>query len=176
MAEREYKDSEGNVVTLDKLVRIEPEWAANIIRWYEGKLEKRTAALRESVTAIDDWIRTTAPEHCGADHLAETYNRISSNGGTLAYAAALQAKNREALSDEWGKSRGSELHEEWCPNNEGGHSSMVEHLASNQGVAGSSPAGRSMCPGDACPGCTACWADDMLAPAEEPVVERRGTK
>ena len=40
MAEREYKDSEGNVVTLDKLVRIEPEWAANIIRWYEGKLDE----------------------------------------------------------------------------------------------------------------------------------------
>lgn len=40
MAEREYKDSEGNVVTLDKLVRIEPEWAVNIIRWYEGKLDR----------------------------------------------------------------------------------------------------------------------------------------
>src|SRR5690554_1535640 len=53
MAEREYKDSEGNVVTLDKLVRIEPEWAADIIRWYEGKLDRYCSALERIIEAWD---------------------------------------------------------------------------------------------------------------------------
>ena len=52
MAKREYKDSEGNVVTLDKLVRIEPEWAANIIRWYEGKLDAAENAMRKVVSHL----------------------------------------------------------------------------------------------------------------------------
>src|SRR5690606_25069584 len=58
MAEREYKDSQGNVVTLDKLVRIEPEWAANIIRWYEGKLdaaELREKGLRRKIEITEEY-------------------------------------------------------------------------------------------------------------------------
>ena len=64
MAKREYRDSQGNVVTLDKLVRIEPEWAANIIRWYEGKLDRYHSAL-ERISRIhnaDSWSRETARE------------------------------------------------------------------------------------------------------------------
>lgn len=87
MAEREYKDSEGNVVTL-KLVRIEPEWAANVIRWYESKLdeyehraklhmdrcqhdmerivalEQQNEALASRLGRLQDWIQERADEDC----------------------------------------------------------------------------------------------------------------
>src|SRR5690606_6426261 len=53
MAKREYKDSEGNVVTLYTLVQIEPEWAASIIRWYEGKLKTLTHELEQTVEALE---------------------------------------------------------------------------------------------------------------------------
>lgn len=39
MQEQEnYKDIDGNDITLEKLVRTEPEWAANVIRYYKKKL------------------------------------------------------------------------------------------------------------------------------------------
>jgi hypothetical protein len=50
--ERKYYDQEGNECSLDKLCRLEPEWAANRLRVAEDAVEKLRAlcaALPEGV-------------------------------------------------------------------------------------------------------------------------------
>lgn len=54
-------------------------------------------ALARSVTALDDWINTYASEFCDADRVAAASKRIMDQGGTLAYIADIQKRNREAL-------------------------------------------------------------------------------
>ena len=44
----EYRDADGNKCSLSKLVRTEPEWAANVINGYVKKLE-RIAGIIETV-------------------------------------------------------------------------------------------------------------------------------
>jgi len=39
MSKQQYYDRDGNPVTLDKLCRLEPEWAANRIRVMTGELK-----------------------------------------------------------------------------------------------------------------------------------------
>jgi len=48
---RQYKDVAGNPVTLDWLVRNEPEWAANQIR-HRDKLDAENKTLKEALDAI----------------------------------------------------------------------------------------------------------------------------
>jgi hypothetical protein len=62
----------------------------------EQRLE---AALARSVTAIDDWLNTYAPEFCDEARVKEARSRIMSEGGTLAYIADVQQQNREALKN-----------------------------------------------------------------------------
>jgi hypothetical protein len=54
-------------------------------------------ALDNSKTAIDDWICMYASDMCAENHVAEAYERVSRNGGTLAYTADINAANRNAL-------------------------------------------------------------------------------
>lgn len=51
-----YYDADGNEVSLDKLCRTEPEWAANVIRQYVTKLEavtKERDEWRERATRLE---------------------------------------------------------------------------------------------------------------------------
>ena len=54
-------------------------------------------ALRRSNAALDDWVRSYAPEFCKQEHLDETRERIQESGGTLAYIADVKEGNHEAL-------------------------------------------------------------------------------
>ena len=44
---KQYEDSEGNKCNILTLVKKEPEWAANVIQWYEKKLSTTTALNTE---------------------------------------------------------------------------------------------------------------------------------
>lgn len=66
-------------------------------------IDALVAALEESKEALDDWLHQYAPEHCGEKHVVETWRRISANGGTLAYIANTQERNRAALAKAKGK-------------------------------------------------------------------------
>lgn len=65
------------------------------------RLEKENKLLRKALTnstiALDDWLRTFAYDLCKEEHVKESFDRISQNGGTLAYLADLQQENRNAL-------------------------------------------------------------------------------
>lgn len=65
------------------------------------RLEKENKLLHEALTnstiALDDWLRTYAYDLCKKEHVQESYERISQNGGTLYYIACLQEANRNAL-------------------------------------------------------------------------------
>ena len=50
------------------------------------------ALLRECRVALNDWVRSYAPEMCGEDYVAETRQRINEGGGTLAYIGDLLAR------------------------------------------------------------------------------------
>lgn len=104
MDEREYRDQEGNVVTLDKLVRIEPEWAANIIRHYESKLDARDAQLAAMkggpVTCEKhSWVGDDECAYCKIDELSDM---LAANLQIVDYvqlkqrAAAAECKLRES--------------------------------------------------------------------------------
>ncbi len=54
-------------------------------------------ALRRSNAALDDWVRSYAPDFVGQEHLDETRERIQEGGGTLAYIADVKEGNQEAL-------------------------------------------------------------------------------
>jgi hypothetical protein len=73
-----------------------------------GKLPENIAAIRaeaatlrealeRSVLALDDWVSTHAPEECSEVRVANARSRIGPIG-TLAYIAAVQEQNREALA------------------------------------------------------------------------------
>ena len=53
--ERNYFDADGNEVSLDKLVRIEPAWAANRIRWMTAENERLKAALSDICGYLERW-------------------------------------------------------------------------------------------------------------------------
>lgn len=65
-------------------------------------ISKRERALQQalslSVTALDDWLNTYASEFCKKERVDEAKKRIRDKGGTLAYIAKIQAKNREVLA------------------------------------------------------------------------------
>ena len=72
------------------------ELADHIIQVHNQQVDL-TKALERSVMAIDDWLHQYAGEFCDEHDVKETGKRISQNGGTLAYIADVQARNREAL-------------------------------------------------------------------------------
>ena len=51
--ESKYFDTDGNECSLNKLVRAEPDWAANVIRSYREKIEELNARLKEIDQRID---------------------------------------------------------------------------------------------------------------------------
>ncbi len=61
--------------------------------------ENLRKALLRSNAALDDWVRTYAPELCENEHLKETRKRIIEGGGTLAYVADIKEGNKKALDD-----------------------------------------------------------------------------
>jgi len=52
MSERTYRDIDGNPVTLDKLCRMEPAWAANRLRVEIERADKAESALREALEEV----------------------------------------------------------------------------------------------------------------------------
>lgn len=60
--------------------------------------DKLAEALEQSELAIDDWLNIHASSECDAERVKEAWDRISSNSGTIAYIAKIQAINREALA------------------------------------------------------------------------------
>ncbi len=54
------------------------------------------AALKDSITAIDDWLNTYAAELCDEQRVMEARKRISQYG-TIGYIAHVQEANRKAL-------------------------------------------------------------------------------
>jgi hypothetical protein len=59
----------------------------------EQRLE---AALRQSMTAIDDWLNVSFPEHCDPERVGAARQRVLQHG-TVAYIADVQETNRKAL-------------------------------------------------------------------------------
>lgn len=59
-----------------------------------GELEE---ALRASRIGLDDWLNQYASELCDEERVKEAVKRIEYHGGTLAYIASLQDKNKRAL-------------------------------------------------------------------------------
>lgn len=54
MQEQEnYKDIDGNDITLEKLVRTEPDWAANVIRQLKSDKSILTVRLHELLVAAE---------------------------------------------------------------------------------------------------------------------------
>jgi len=51
--ESKYYDTDGNECSLNKLVRDDPDWAANVIRSYREKIEELNARLKEIDQRID---------------------------------------------------------------------------------------------------------------------------
>jgi hypothetical protein len=49
-------------------------------------------------TALADWVKQYAPEHCGENHVRESAARVWDRGGTLAYIADLRGRIKEATS------------------------------------------------------------------------------
>jgi len=49
------------------------------------------------MVALDDWINTYASEMCDKARVEEAWKRIKDEGGTLAYIADVQERNRKAL-------------------------------------------------------------------------------
>lgn len=62
----------------------------------KARIEVLTAALRSSMTAIDDWLQTYAAELCDPARVREAEQRIGEYG-TLSYIAHVQERNRAAL-------------------------------------------------------------------------------
>lgn len=62
-----------------------------------AKNEQLRAALKRSMTAIDDWLHQYAAELCDEKDVAESSARIG-HFGTIGYIADVQAQNRAALA------------------------------------------------------------------------------
>jgi hypothetical protein len=60
--------------------------------------ENMREALQASIDALDDWLNTYASDMCDQERVEAAWKRITDNGGTLAYIAHTQQRNREALS------------------------------------------------------------------------------
>ncbi len=60
------------------------------------RLVELESALKNSVTALDDWLNTYAAEMCDEKRVKEAMERIGPFG-TIGYIAHIQAANREAL-------------------------------------------------------------------------------
>ena len=58
-----------------------------------------SAALRRSMTALDDWLNTYASEFCDEVRVKEAGERIMKEGGTLAYIADVQEQSHKALGE-----------------------------------------------------------------------------
>ena len=63
----------------------------------EPEIEQLRTALKQSMTAIDDWLNDYAAELCDEARVAEARSRISEYG-TIGYIAHVQEKNRAALN------------------------------------------------------------------------------
>lgn len=73
------------------------------------EIERLRGALRASETALDDWLHQYAADLCNDADVVETQDRIMRHGGTLAYIAQVQERNRAALThDTFPSSSGSE--------------------------------------------------------------------
>lgn len=53
--------------------------------------------LKRCSAALDDWLRSYAPEFVDKKYLKESSERVYAAGGALAYIADLQAEIRKAL-------------------------------------------------------------------------------
>ena len=70
---RKYKDVEGNPVTLDWLVKNEPEWAASQIR-HRDRLESELAAMRCTLEAIAEYDEKPIWDDCRCKAATEILN------------------------------------------------------------------------------------------------------
>jgi hypothetical protein len=86
----------GECDTLNPCRLCDPEDEMPIATSYRDMKE----ALRHSMIALDDWLNTYAPEFCDEERVKEARKRIMDEGGTLAYIADLQERNRTALGED----------------------------------------------------------------------------
>lgn len=54
MSDIQYKDSDGNTVSLNKLCALEPDWAANRIRVMADEIKRLTADNQRLTRLLDD--------------------------------------------------------------------------------------------------------------------------
>lgn len=71
----------------------------DLVWWHDesGPAAALRAALKRSMTAIDDWLNTYAPEFCDEKRVAEARERLGEYG-TIGYIAYVQEQNRNALA------------------------------------------------------------------------------
>ena len=73
------------------------------------RLRDDNAKLREcgedAALALNDWLSTHAPDEAGEDWVKEARNRISRNGGTLAYVTDIRTRLEAALAGEGQEAR-----------------------------------------------------------------------
>lgn len=93
-----YRRGERAAQECSRLIVSEAEARNEAGRPSRPDVKAMTEALQASVTAIDDWLHQYASEMCGEDRVRETAERIRAAGGTLAYIAEVQERNRSALS------------------------------------------------------------------------------
>jgi hypothetical protein len=105
-AERDRQYDE-NVALISELARLKDDLQGErtlvaAVNGVNRRLKDREAglegALQASIVAIDDWLHQYAGELCNAAFVTATARRISEAGGTLAYIAQVQEKNREYLT------------------------------------------------------------------------------
>jgi DNA modification methylase len=94
----EHINEKGEAVYVDFRMSTPPENKGWIPLYRQApSVDVLVEALRNSMTAIDDWLNTYAPEFCDTKRVAEARQRINANGA-LAYITDVQEKNRIALS------------------------------------------------------------------------------
>ena len=101
----DYKDANGNPITLEKLIRLEPEWAASRIR--EGRKQRaEIERLKAEVTDVQLWFEEWRVAHSTVERDFEIERlkealRVIANPGSNPYRpggsvgiarAALEAK------------------------------------------------------------------------------------
>jgi hypothetical protein len=87
---KKYKDVEGNEYSIKEMIKREPEWAANIIQFYEDKteqLESENAAMEvqhtEDVTEIARLKSENAAFKSEALGLCETIDDVNTENAAL---------------------------------------------------------------------------------------------